>query len=215
MRSRPQWVPSDGLEPSRPASWAFGTSGARLLAGTLRRKELGRASTSPNWRSSRPRYQSRTSRARWTESGPLELPPRGEAQVNKLIVTVQADVDLVKADHPKIKDDLLFNAANQQSKAPGLNECTRLDLAALARISIAAIEDTWRRTSPSRRDCGGRPHDVLRCRRLRVLVGMSSVAPTQSRLTGRTGRAFGAWRPELRAKVVRLSCRPQSPHMDG
>jgi hypothetical protein len=70
-------------------------------------------------------YGSRTSRARlWRESGPLEL-PQGEAQVNKLIATVQADLDQLKADPSKINDDSLFNDANQQSQALGLNECAR------------------------------------------------------------------------------------------
>jgi hypothetical protein len=55
----------------------------------------------------------------------LGAPAGGEAQVNRLIATVQADLDQLKADPSKINDDSLFNDANQQSQALGLNECAR------------------------------------------------------------------------------------------
>jgi hypothetical protein len=53
----------------------------------------------------------------------LGAPAGEEAQVNKLLATVQADLDQLKADPSKIKDDHLFDDSDQQAKALGLNEC--------------------------------------------------------------------------------------------
>jgi hypothetical protein len=53
----------------------------------------------------------------------LGAPAGEEDQVNQLVATVQGDIDELKADPSKIRDDSLFKEANQQSVALGLNEC--------------------------------------------------------------------------------------------
>ncbi len=53
----------------------------------------------------------------------LGAPAGEEAQVNAVITSAQADLDKLKADPTKIKDNSLFNDANQKAKAVGLTEC--------------------------------------------------------------------------------------------
>jgi hypothetical protein len=53
----------------------------------------------------------------------LGAPAGEEAQVNQLITTVQEDLDQLKADPSKIKDDHLFDDSDQKAKALGLTEC--------------------------------------------------------------------------------------------
>jgi len=53
----------------------------------------------------------------------LGAPAGQESSVSQLIATVQADVDELKADPSKIKNDHLFDDANRAANDLGLTEC--------------------------------------------------------------------------------------------
>ena len=53
----------------------------------------------------------------------LGAPEGQEQQVTQFLDTAQADLDQLKADPSKIKDDHLFDDSDKQAKALGLTEC--------------------------------------------------------------------------------------------